>query len=221
MNWFISPSSVDIVDFPTYLVGTILTILSPGPNSLYVLTIASLKGWRAGAWASFGIFIGDTILILGVALGAASLLSASPTLFNIMRAMGAAYLVWLGYGFIRDGVARWRGVRITSTQEGRANYLNTLHPSIAALLLSLTNPKAIFFFISFFSQFIRPDNQHPVYAFLYLAIVLQVVSMAYLSSLIVAGQFFLGYFQKHPRYSAVLWILVGTLLVVFGGKLLL
>ncbi|QWE11022.1 leucine efflux protein LeuE [Polynucleobacter sp. es-EL-1] len=221
MNWFISPSSVGIVDFPTYLVGTILTILFPGPNSLYVLTIASLKGWRAGAWASFGIFIGDAILMLGVALGAASLLSASSTLFNIMRAVGAAYLVWLGYGFIRDGVARWRGVRITSTQEDRANYLNTLHPSIAALLLSLTNPKAIFFFISFFSQFIKPDNQHPVYAFLYLAIVLQVVSMAYLSSLIVAGQFFLSYFQKHPRYSSVLWILVGTLLVVFGGKLLL
>lgn len=66
MNWFISPSSVGIVDFPTYLLGVIFTILFPGPNSLYVLTIASLKGWRAGAWASLGIFIGDAILMLSL-----------------------------------------------------------------------------------------------------------------------------------------------------------
>lgn len=221
MNWFLSPASVGIVDFPAYLVGTILTILFPGPNSLYVLTVASLKGWRAGAWASFGIFIGDAILMLGVAFGAASLLSASPTIFNIMRMLGAAYLVWLGYGFMRDGVRRWNEMEVTSTQENPRNYLHSLHPSIAALFLSLTNPKAIFFFISFFSQFIRPDNEHPVYAFLYLAIVLQLVSMAYLSSLIVAGQFFLRYFQRHPRYSSALWIFVGILLIVFGSKLLL
>lgn len=220
MTWFVSPASVGIEDFPAYLLGTILIILFPGPNSLYVLSIASLKGWRAGALASFGIFIGDAILMLGVAFGAASLLSASPTIFNFMRMLGAAYLICLGYGFIRGGVRRWSGVEISLTQENPENYLSSLHPSIAALFLSLTNPKAIFFFISFFSQFIRPDSQHPVYAFLYLAIVLQLVSMAYLASLIFTGQFFLGYFQKRPRYSSVIWIVVGVLLTIFGGKLL-
>ncbi len=221
MNWFVTPSSLGIVDFPAYLLGTILIILFPGPNSLYVLTIATLKGWRAGAWASFGIFIGDAILMLGLALGAASLLSASPAIFMLMRALGAAYLVWLGYGFLRSGVRRWSGIAIAASQENQLHYVSTLHPSIAALFLSLTNPKAIFFFISFFSQFIQAESQHPVYAFLYLAVVLQVVSMAYLASLIFAGQFFLGYFQKHPRYASLLWIAVGVLLMVFGGKLLL
>jgi len=221
MDWFISPSSVGIVDFPAYLAGVIFIILFPGPNSLFVLTIASLKGWRAGAWASLGIFIGDAILMMGVALGAATLLDSSPSTFNFMRMLGAAYLVWMGYGFIRDGIERWRGAQSMATEGGGVNYLNTLHPLIASLTLSLTNPKAIFFFVSFFAQFIYPGYAHPVHTFLYLALVLQLVSMTYLAGLIFAGQFFLSFFKNHPRSAAALWLIVGALLIGFAGKLLL
>ena len=221
MNWFITPSSVGINDFPAYLVGVILTILFPGPNSLYVLAIASVKGWRAGAWAAVGIFIGDAILMMGVALGAATLLNSSPSIFNFLRMLGAAYLAWMGYGFIRSGLARWHGTQVLVSGDGRSHYLNTLHPAIAALTLSLTNPKAIFFFVSFFAQFIQPEYAHPVHTFLYLALVLQIVSMTYLISLICAGQFFLGFFNRHPHYAAALWFLVGSLLIGFAGKLLL
>lgn len=221
MNWFISPSSVGIVDFPAYLVGVIFTVLFPGPNSLYVLAVASVKGWRAGAWASAGIFIGDTILMIAIALGAATLLNSSPSTFNFLRMLGAAYLAWMGYGFIRGGLVRWHGAQALVAGDGQPRYLNTLHPAIAALTLSLTNPKAIFFFVSFFTQFIQPEYAHPVHTFLYLALVLQLVSMTYLISLIYAGQFFLSFFSKHHHYAAVLWFLVGTLLIGFAGKLLL
>lgn len=221
MNWFISPSSVGIVDFPTYLLGVIFTILFPGPNSLYVLTIASLKGWRAGAWASLGIFIGDAILMMGVALGAATLLNSSPSTFNFIRLLGAAYLAWMGYGFIRDGMRRWRRDQSVVTKDVGAHYLSSVHPLVASLTLSLTNPKAIFFFVSFFAQFIQPGYAHPVHTFLYLAVVLQLVSMTYLAGLIFLGQYFLGFFKKHSRYAAILWIVVGILLVGFATKLLL
>lgn len=220
MNWFISPSSVGIVDFPAYLLGVILTILFPGPNSLYVLTITSLKGWRSGVWASLGIFIGDAILMAGVALGAATLLNSSPTSFYVIRMLGAAYLAWMGFGFIRDGIARWNQADKTVAMSDGASYLSYLHPVVAALSLSLTNPKAIFFFVSFFAQFIQPNYAHPVHTFLYLAIVLQLVSMAYLTGLIFAGQFFLSFFRRHPRYATILWSAVGVLLIGFAGKLL-
>jgi len=221
MDWFISPSSVGIVDFPTYLVGVMFTILFPGPNSLYVLAIASVKGWRAGAWATVGIFIGDAILMMGVALGAATLLNSSPSTFNFLRMLGAAYLAYMGYGFIRGGLTRWYGTQVLVSGDGRPGYFNTLHPAIAALTLSLTNPKAIFFFVSFFTQFIQANYAYPVHTFLYLALVLQIVSMTYLISLICAGQFFLSFFDKHRHYAAALWFLVGTLLIGFAGKLLL
>ena len=85
MEWFslslLSPSNAGINDFSSYLLGTLLVILLPGPNSLYVLTIATQKGWRSGAWGALGIFVGDSILMGAVALGAASLLMSSPPLF--------------------------------------------------------------------------------------------------------------------------------------------
>ena len=64
-------------------------------------------------------------------------------------------------------------------------------------------------------------NNNPVHTFLYLALVLQIVSMTYLISLICAGQFFLSFFNQHRRYAAALWFLVGALLMGFAGKLLL
>lgn len=221
MEWLLSPSNFGIIDFPTYLLGTILTILFPGPNSLYVLTLASHKGWRAGAWASFGIFIGDAILMLGIALGAASLLHSSPMIFNVLQTLGAGYLGWMGYSLIRGGLKRWGqfGDEVDVIQS--VSYFDSLHPALAALTLSLTNPKAIFFFVSFFAQFIDPGYDHPIHTFLYLAIVLQLASMTYLTGLIFAGQFFLTYFQKHPRYTALLWGFVGLLLIGFAAKLLL
>ncbi|CAM3812380.1 leucine efflux protein LeuE [Polynucleobacter antarcticus] len=221
MDWLTNPSNIGIVHFATYLLGTILTILFPGPNSLYVLAITSQKGWRAGAGAALGIFIGDAILILGVILGAATLLNSSPVIFNVLRLLGAAYLGWMGISFLRTGIERWRSPENAKETMHSVRYFDNLHPTLAALALSLTNPKAIFFFVSFFTQFIDPQYTQPLHAFLYLAVVLQIVSMSYLASLIFAGYFFLGYFKRHPDHAALLWGFVGLLLLGFAVNLLL
>ena len=219
MEWLLQPSDFGIINFSTYLIGTIFIILLPGPNSLYVLTISTQKGWRAGAWASLGIFIGDAILMIGVALGAASLLDSSSIAFQIFKILGAIYLGWLGYTLIQGGMKRWSEPEEIANELVSERYLDRLHPSLAALALSLTNPKAIFFFASFFTQFIQAGYDQPVLTFLYLAFVLQLVSMSYLAGLIIAGQFFLGYFEKHPRYAALLWIFVGLLILGFATSL--
>ena len=222
MEWLLSPANAGIIDFPTYLLGTIFTILFPGPNSLYVLTVTTQKGWQAGSWAALGIFIGDSILMLAVALGAASLLASSPALFNVMRTLGAVYLAWLGIGLLQGGRLRWLGAQERKAAlENKTTFIDGLHPLIAALALSLTNPKAIFFFVSFFSQFIQPDFAHPMHTFLYLAGVLQLLSMSYLIGLIGIGQVFLRFFSSHPRWAAVLWIIVGYLILAFALRLLL
>jgi leucine efflux protein len=222
MDWnlLISPTNAGVVDFSGFLLGTLLIILLPGPNSLYVLTISTQKGWRCGAWGALGIFIGDSLLMVAVALGAASLLMSSPILFAVIRGLGAAYLAWVGYGLLRSGVKRWSlGVHAQSYEIQER--LMRLHPFIAALSLSLTNPKAIFFFIAFFSQFIHPDLANPAYTFIYLATVLQLMSMTYLASLICVGQFFSKYFVHHPRPAAVLWIAAGILFIGFAVRLLI
>ena len=58
-----------ITDLPTYLLGTLFIVLLPGPNSIYVLSIAAQRGVRAGFQAASGVFVGDAILMLLSATG--------------------------------------------------------------------------------------------------------------------------------------------------------
>ncbi|NBX43239.1 MAG: leucine efflux protein LeuE, partial [Rhodobacteraceae bacterium] len=140
---------------------TIAIVLLPGPNSLYVLATTSQLGWRAGAWASFGIVVGDSLLMAAIVLGAASLLQNSPTLFIALRWLGAIYLLWLAWGLMRTAWYRFqKSVPQSGAQVGSIRFLQ-MHPFVAALALSLTNPKAIFFFISFFTQFVDPQFANP------------------------------------------------------------
>jgi leucine efflux protein len=212
-----------IIHFPSYLLGAILIILLPGPNSLYVLALSAEQGWRKGIWASAGIVVGDAIIMLSVALGAATILASSPLIYAMLRLLGAGYLAWLGLGIIRVGVVRLQTKELTAIASSlrQADAIMRLHPFLAALLLALTNPKAIFFFISFFTQFVDPDFPQPALGFLYLALVTQCISMAYLATLITAGQHCLGWIKSHPRIAASLWLATGVLFITFSLRLLL
>src|SRR5215468_1380708 len=92
----------------TYLIGTVAIILLPGPNSMYVLSVAARRGVRAGYSAAGGVFIGDAVLMTLSAAGVASLLRAEPTLFMIVKYAGAGYLCWIGAGMLRGAWRRWR-----------------------------------------------------------------------------------------------------------------
>jgi leucine efflux protein len=202
--------------------GAILIILLPGPNSLYVLALSAERGWQKGLWASVGIVVGDAIIMLSVALGAATVLASSPLTYNLLRLSGAIYLAWLGLGIIRSGLKRFQAKEVTAETSSvlQAGGIMRLHPFLAALLLALTNPKAIFFFISFFTQFVDPDFHQPALGFFYLAVVTQLISMAYLATLIGAGQYCLGLVKAHPMIAASLWLATGTLFIVFSLRLL-
>jgi len=212
-----------IIHFPSYLMGAILIILLPGPNSLYVLAISAERGWQKGMWASVGIVVGDAIIMLSVALGAATVLASSPLLYTMLRLVGAGYLAWLGLGIIRVGLARLqiKGLIVKTPSPPLADVIMRLHPFLAALLLALTNPKAIFFFVSFFTQFVDPDFHQPALGFFYLALVTELISMAYLAILIGAGQYCLELVKAHPMIAASLWLTTGILFIAFSLRLLL
>ena len=216
-------SDFGVIHFPSYLMGAILIILLPGPNSLYVLALSAERGWQKGVWASAGIVVGDAIIMLSVTLGAATVLASSPLTYSVLRLLGAGYLAWLGLGIIRVGIARLQ-TKEPSAKAPRlmqAEAIMRLHPFFAALLLALTNPKAIFFFISFFTQFVDPDFHQPALSFFYLAVVTQLISMAYLAILIGAGQYCLRLVQAHPVIAVCLWLATGVLFIAFSLRLLL
>jgi leucine efflux protein len=205
-----------ITDLTTFVLGTIFIVLLPGPNSLYVMTVASRWGIGAGYRGTLGIFVGDTILMILSATGVASLLQATPALFGFFKYAGAAYLAWLGIGLLASAVRTWRGTNRVAAAEIP---LDASRPFRTALLISLMNPKAILFFVSFFIQFVSPDYPHPALSFLILGVVVQFFSILYLSALIFGGVRLAMLFRRRPRLAATATGSVGGLFIGFGVKL--
>lgn len=215
-----------VTDLWTYVVGAFGIILLPGPNSLYVLSVATVRGVRAGYQGAFGVFVGDTILLLCTALGAASLLRTHPALFMVVKYAGAAYLFWVGLNLLRGAIVglRARADVLPSTaavpaSKPAAAAAHLQRPFRRALLISLLNPKAILFLLSFFVQFIDPAYAQPEVPFLILSAILMSFSAAYLTALIFAGARLAQAFSQRKRLSSGLSSLVGGLFVWFGAKL--
>jgi len=205
-----------ITDLPTFVLGTIFIILLPGPNSIYVMSVASRLGVAAGYRGALGVFLGDTVLMVLSATGVASLLHANPSLFVAMKVAGAAYLAWLGLKLLRAARDAWRDAKGESTQ---AAALDDANPFRTALVISLMNPKAILFFVSFFIQFVSPGYAHPALSFLILGAIVQLCSMVYLSALILGGAGLARQVRRHRRLAATGTGAVGALFLGFSAKL--
>lgn len=217
-----------VTDLPTYLVGLVLIILLPGPNSLYVLSVAARRGVRTGYKAAAGVFTGDAVLMTLSAAGAGALLQTSPVLFGIVKLLGAGYLTWLAVGMMRGAWALWRsrtaaaetaGVA-ASGEDGAAGEADEgERPYRRALLISLFNPKAILFLVSFFVQFVDPGYAYPALSFLLLGALLQLGSFLYLTLLIFGGTRLAAAFRRRKRLSAGATSAAGVLFLGFAAKL--
>ena len=208
-----------ITDLATYTIGTIFIILLPGPNSLYVLAMAARCGVRAGYAATAGIMVGDTLLMVLAAAGVGSLLAAYPKVFTVLKYAGGAYLVWLGIILILSAVQRWMHVPIAPVPVATGTVRDISHPFRRALFISLLNPKAILFLISFFIQFVDPGYAYPALTFIALGAIVQFFSIIYLSALIFVGARLADAFRARYRLAAAINGGVGALFIGFGAKL--
>jgi leucine efflux protein len=221
-----------ITDLSTYLVGLALVILMPGPNSLYVLSVDARRGVRPGYQAAFGVFCGDTVLMVLAAAGAASLLQASPVAFSVVKFLGAGYLTWLAIGMLRGAWSVWRRRSVASdssavsagsgtadTSHVGAPVRSTERPYRRALVASLLNPKAILFFVAFFVQFVDPAYPYPALSFLVLGAWVQLFSLTYLSVLIFSGARLASTFRRRRRLQAGSLATAGGAFLGFAVKL--
>jgi leucine efflux protein len=216
-----SASFFGIVHLPTYLVGTILVILLPGPNSLFVLSTAARRGVRLGYRAACGVFIGDSLLMTLASVGVASILKANPTAFLLLKTAGGAYLGYLGINMM---ITAWKGRGAPSSTSLTAptaviSPVPAGDPLLRALGISLLNPKAILYCIAFFIQFVDPTYDHKIVSFALLGSIAQTLSFLYLSLLIFSGARLADSFRRWHRTRTALTGGAGAAFVGFGVKL--
>ena len=134
-----------------YLVAAIGLSLTPGPNSLLVLTHGALHGQRKTLFTVAGGAIGFVFLIALSMLGIGAVLQTSANALTILKLVGGAYLVWLGIGLWRAPAIDLRPDRAASISKGSAMFWQ-------GLLTAISNPKALLFYGAFLPQFIDPKR---------------------------------------------------------------
>lgn len=208
-----------ITDIWTYLLGVIFIVIVPGPNSLYVFSLGAQHGTRKAYWGILGVVVGDAILMLLAAGGTASLLHTNPSLFTLVKCVGAAYLAWIGIKLIYATWHKHKSHR-TNSSETTLPPIDGNKPFAKGLLIDLLNPEAIIFFISFFVQFVDPNYPNPTLSFLILGTIMQTASIAYLSLLAFAGVWLARLFRRRRWLTVSAEGGAGALFIGFGFKLM-
>ena len=134
--------------FAAFMLGALALNLTPGPDMAFVLAQSAGGGARRGVAAALGVGVG-TLFHLGLAaFGLTALIAAWPLAFQIVRYIGAAYLLWMAVGMIRNPphlgatpheVSAWTAFR-------------------RGALTNVMNPKVAMFFLAFLPQFVARDG---------------------------------------------------------------
>ena len=136
----------------SFTIAAAVLAVAPGPDNLFVLLQSAMYGARAGIFVTLGLCVGVFIQTLLAAFGVAAVVAASPTLLMIIQFAGAAYLLYLAWGAWRapvggdDKADASKYPRLTNFQLWRRG-----------ILMNITNPKVLIFFLAFFPQFIVKD----------------------------------------------------------------
>ena len=134
--------------YATFVLASAALALLPGPIVTLVVANALAHGTRTGVQTAVGSCIGNAILATASALGLVALLGYIGDIFDVLRWVGAAYLIWLG-------VKAWRAEPETLDDTRPMRKRSAVMGQ--GILVAITNPKTIMFYVAFFPQFINPD----------------------------------------------------------------
>lgn len=131
--------------FSAFLLITVVLFLTPGPIVTLIVATGARSGTRAALLTVAGSSAGNAVLLACIALGLGWVLRTSAEIFELLRWLGAAYLIWLG-------IQAWRHAGEASAAAAPGGHVHARRGFIVAI----TNPKTIAFFTAFLPQFIDP-----------------------------------------------------------------
>ncbi len=204
---------IDQTTLITYLLVLLGFVFIPGPAVILTLARASASGTRIGLATGAGIAIGDLIHTAMAVLGLSAIILTSAFLFNLIKYLGAAYLVYLGIRAILEKPE-------TSLAVG-TNGLSSAQALRQAVLAEVLNPKSALFFLAFLPQFVRPENGSVALQLTILGVLF--VLMGLLSTIVVAfcAGWLGGFLRRNPVVLRWQGKVVGGIYLALGARLAL
>ncbi len=210
-----------IENYLGFMAASLLLSVTPGSDSMYIITRSVSQGSRAGFYSVLGITSGILVHTLLAALGLSILLANSPTLFTIVKYIGAVYLCYLGYKML---VNKSESLMADSLVEDEKvvspKHLDPWKIYKQGVLTNVFNPKVALFFIAFFPQFIDYSYAYVTLSFLILGISFATTGLLWCSCLAFLASLFSKSLRENPAIESVLNKIGGVVFIGMGVKLL-
>lgn len=195
----------------TFAVAALLLGLAPGPDNIFVITLSALNGRRAGLQVVLGLCSGLVLHTLAVALGVAALIKASALAFLALKVCGVGYLLYLAFGAFRAG----------PQQTGTAPQSSGKRLYLRGLVMNVTNPKVLIFFLAFLPQFATPENGPVLWQILTLGGVFILITLIEFSLFALLAGSLRGVLTGSPRVQIIMNRVAGMVFVGLAAKLAL
>lgn len=210
-----------IENYLGFILAAILLNLTPGTDSMYIITRSMAQGQTAGFYSVLGITSGILVHTLLASLGLSVLLANSPTAFMIVKYIGASYLCYLGFKMLTSKQQPLIADSL-SEDEQLATAKSTNHWQIyqQGLLTNVFNPKVALFFLAFFPQFIDSSYAHGMLSFLILGLTFATTGFIWCSCLALLASLLSKNLRENPSIEIVLNKISGVVFIGLGIKLL-
>ena len=210
-----------IENYLGFILTGILLNITPGSDTMYIITRSVSQGKKAGLYSVLGIVSGILVHTVLAALGLSIILANSPLAFTIVKYIGASYLCYLGFkmlinkseSVIADGLPNSEKL----TQAKTSNYKQIYKQGV---LTNTFNPKVALFFIAFFPQFIDPSYAHSTVSFLILGLIFALTGLIWCLCLALLASRFSEKLRENPAIESMLNKFSGVVFIGLGIKLL-
>ena len=203
-----------IEHFWVFALAALLLNLTPGNDMLYVAARSTSQGIKAGIISSLGIMAGCMVHILAAVIGLSAIIAQSALAFNIIKYVGAAYLVYLG---IRSIISRKKTFEVKNKMQ-QQSYTRIFWQGV---LTNVLNPKVALFFLAFLPQFINVESKHTALQILFLGTWFNVGgTLVNIMVAILFGK--IGtWLSQSPRFIQWQERITGAMLIALGIKVAL
>lgn len=207
---------MDILNLEAFLIAIVILTLTPGLDTALVLRNTNRSGSSDGWVTSLGICLGLFVHASLSAVGVSAILLQSAELFQAVKFVGAAYLIWLGGSSLRSCFRPSQALSVSSGQHSQFEFGRSLREGF---LSNVLNPKTAIFYLAFLPQFINPQESALMQSLTLASIhfVLAMLWQCSLASMLNRAQQAI----RNPMFIKSMDGLTGGVLVLLGTSLMI
>ncbi|WP_270474746.1 LysE family translocator [Clostridium cochlearium] len=202
-----------IVNYGVFIISAIMLNLTPGADTMYILGNSISNGKKVGIMSALGINTGCIIHTVMAALGLSAILTKSAYAFNIIKYLGASYLIYLG---IRSLISK--SSMLVKKDDNKKNSIKKIY--FQGVITNVLNPKVALFFLAFLPQFINPNNTYGAIPFLLLGFTFVITATTWSIILAVFSSYIIENISKKFGLANSLNKITGIIFIVLGLNLL-